>query len=719
MTDGTNGTGHTKPTPAPSPPPPPPNILLITCDQYRFPRFSYGAEGGFVDELKQILGFQGEVHADNSYAKYFPGLLRLRRNSVVLRNHSIAASACTPSRATIYTGQYGTKTGVTQTDGLFKNGDSSNFPWLEADGIPTLGTWMREAGYSTHYFGKWHVSNPPEHSLKRYGFDNWEESYPEPHGAQANNLGVYRDAGFTDSACAFIRRQGLASNYNRVYAQMAVEDPATTGPDTSRIPPWFAVASFTNPHDIATYPGVIAQALPADNAQPITIDPKTITPTTQSIFGPLTVPLAGDVTPPPVAGSIQIPLNPLGFPQDCAGPAPTQNEDLSTKPSCQYEMAYKVGLALAAKGGFNLVNTIVGAATAAIAGALPHGGTNLDLPNHPFREQEMQAAVTQSLKSCLPLQLSDDPDTNCLQFIQLYGWLHAVVDTHITAVLDALEESGQADNTIVIFLADHGEYAAAHGMMIEKWHTAYQEALHVPVVVQFPNPADDAQPATAGVVAPEPAQLDALTSHIDILPTVLGLAGVDAATRRTYSAKLAQSRPVPPLPGVDLSEVILNALSGDDVEIPIIEPDGCVREGVLFITDDEITAPLPPSRTAQEKHSYEEFAVYQEVVASVISGDGGKGPVENLTPGSVKQPNHVRCVRTHDFKLARYFDPSGKEPQEWEMYDLKADPNEVVNLVEVAVSPPTAAAGVSDPAAVQAAADKMAALLARLERRDL
>ncbi len=44
-TKGMNGTGISG---APTPTPPPrPNILLITCDQYRFPRFSYGAEGGF------------------------------------------------------------------------------------------------------------------------------------------------------------------------------------------------------------------------------------------------------------------------------------------------------------------------------------------------------------------------------------------------------------------------------------------------------------------------------------------------------------------------------------------------------------------------------------------------------------------------------------------------------------------------------------------------
>jgi arylsulfatase A-like enzyme len=156
-----------------------------------------------------------------------------------------------------------------------------------------------------------------------------------------------------------------------------------------------------------------------------------------------------------------------------------------------------MGLALSSKLGFNLAES---------------------LPGHDDK-RKLDIAVDVTLKACIPFQLSGDPgpDANATLFLQLYAWLHAVVDPHIEAVLTALEESGQAENTIVIFLADHGEYGAAHGMMIEKWHTAYQEALHVPVV--FVNNALNSDAAT-------PIQCDALTSHVDILPTVLGLARV-------------------------------------------------------------------------------------------------------------------------------------------------------------------------------------------------
>jgi arylsulfatase A-like enzyme len=651
------------------------NILLITCDQYRYPRFTYGAEGGFHEALKLILGFRGEAGTHNPYAKFFPGLMKLRQNAVVLANHTIAASACTPSRAVIYTGQYGTRTGVTQTDGLFKSGSAPNFPWLAADGVPTLGTWMKEAGYSTHYFGKWHVSDPPDHSLKDYGFDDWESSYPEPHGAQSNNLGVYRDVGFTDSACSFIRRRGLALDYDRVSANVQEHNPDYRGPTPDQPRPWFAVASFTNPHDIATYPAVIAQAIPPGEPPPtITIPPNgpTITLQNQSVFGPLNVPPLNTISTYPVMGTQQVNLNPLGFPQDCANPAPTQDETLDDKPSCQHDYAYKMGLALASKTGFN------------VAERVPQGHT-LD---------KVKLAVKLGLQTCIPFQLTEDPPEGCLQFLQLYAWLHSVVDPHIDAVLTALEQSGQAQNTIVVFLTDHGEYGTAHGMMLEKWHTAYQEALHVPVVVSIPG-----QPGLK--------QIEELTSHVDILPTVLGLAGIDNEMRRAIAGRLAETRPVPPLPGMDLAPLITGT------ETQVREHDGSHRKGVLFITDDEITAPLPFRRDAHNVHSQKQFEVYNAMVESVRTGSDGKGPVA-LAPSSVCQPNHVRCVRTKSHKLARYFDPSGQEADQWEMYDLGADPNEAANLVKFDANPPTA----KDPA-MQKTVDEMNDLLKSLELRYL
>ncbi len=658
----------------------PPNILLITCDQYRYPRFSYGPDAGLNEDLKRILGFHDNVDNANAFAKFFPGLMRLRPNSVVLRNHTIAASACTPSRATIYTGQYGTRTGVTQTDGLFKNGDTPNYPWLAEGGIPTLGTWMREAGYSTHYFGKWHVSDPPGHSLDRFGFDNWEESWPEPHGSQINNLGLFRDVGFSDAVCTFLRRQGLALNYNRAVATASANDPAAPPPDANAARPWFAVASFVNPHDIATYPGVLGQALPAEHAALVAVaDDGKFTPRSQGPLGPLQVPAAHTKSNAPTAGTMQLPLNPMGFPQDCAALPPTAHEKLNTKPSCQLDYAYKMGLALASKVGFNAIQ----------------------------KGQSKETGLKLATDGTIPFAYAFDPDRASLDFIQLYGYLHAVVDTHIDRVLQTLEDTGQANNTIVIFLTDHGEYAAAHGMMMEKWHTAYQEILHVPVVVKFPPNNDEVAMKRS---------VDALTSHIDILPTILGLAGVHADARETIAAKLRNTRPVPPLPGSDLSDLLAGTTD------QVLGPDNKPRQGVLFITDDEITAPLPPVANTHSQISMREFAFFNQVVDAVREGSGGKPAVPALTPGAVCQPNHIRCVRTPNYKLARYFDPSGKAAQEWEMYDLARDPNEVHNLVQVAVTPPVPATILpswTDTGTVQTAVTDLTKLLAELEARDL
>lgn len=668
---------------------PPPNILLITCDQYQFPRFAYGPDGGMVQDLKDILGFVETLSPDNPFLKFFPGLLKLRKNAVVLTNHTIAASACTPSRGTIYTGQYGTRTGVTQTDGLFKDENDVYFPWLKAGTIPTLGHWLRQAGYSTHYFGKWHVSNPPDHSLDEYGFDDWELSYPEPHGASGNNLGMYRDFGFADSACNFLMRKGLAVDYDRRSSEFAKTNPNATQSNPPYSQPWFAVASFTNPHDIATYPAVVSQALPADSQQQAIAN----------LFNSLDVPAAGSLSPPPTLGTYRINLNPLDFPQNCANNTPTWDEALDTKPSCQWEYAYKMGIALSAKLGYSFAQAP-------------------QLSDAAYTK----LAVEITRKSVLPFPLSpaQSPEAATLAFIQFYTYLHTVLDPHIDRVLTALEDSGQADNTIVVFLTDHGEYAGAHGMLMEKWHGIYQEALHVPVVVSWPDallpPALQGTQDDTGLG--QVRQLDGLTSHIDILPTILGLAGIDRSYRNAIQNILWQQfTQMADLPGIDLSPYLRG-------EIPqVLDNDGNPRQGVLFITNDQITEPVatPPGQPVDPHtlQSLQQFAVFNATVENVINTVPA---CATLTPGPVKQPNNIHCVRSQRYKLARYFDPNNANLLEWEMYDLDNDPNETINLVQVAGPAPVPISNLpewADPSTLPTTIADLQKLLDSLEQRCL
>ena len=91
------------------------------------------------------------------------------------------------------------------------------------------------------------------------------------------------------------------------------------------------------------------------------------------------------------------------------------------------------------------------------------------------------------------------------------------VDRHVGVVLDALEASGQADSTIVIFTADHGEMAGAHGLR-QKANLVYDENFHVPLIISHP----DHQGSGSGVTS-------AMASAVDLAPTLLEFAGASPA----------------------------------------------------------------------------------------------------------------------------------------------------------------------------------------------
>lgn len=120
------------------------------------------------------------------------------------------------------------------------------------------------------------------------------------------------------------------------------------------------------------------------------------------------------------------------------------------------------------------------------------------------------------------------------QYAHYYG-LVAWLDTQWNRLMKALEESGQADNTIVVFTSDHGEMLNSQGYRGKRW--PHRESTQVPFLIRWP-----------GVIEANTI-LETPFGTPDIFPTLCGLAGIDIPMR---------------LDGTDLSSRIL----GNDSNAP-------------------------------------------------------------------------------------------------------------------------------------------------------
>ncbi len=87
------------------------------------------------------------------------------------------------------------------------------------------------------------------------------------------------------------------------------------------------------------------------------------------------------------------------------------------------------------------------------------------------------------------------------------------IDFEVGRMLQALDETGQADDTIVIYMSDHGEMLGDHGIYL-KGPYFYECAMRVPLMIRWPGQAK------AGL------RSDALVEMTDITPTLLDAAGI-------------------------------------------------------------------------------------------------------------------------------------------------------------------------------------------------
>jgi arylsulfatase A-like enzyme len=118
---------------------------------------------------------------------------------------------------------------------------------------------------------------------------------------------------------------------------------------------------------------------------------------------------------------------------------------------------------------------------------------------------------TRVLQRLLGIEDASEADRRAL--VATYHAMVRFVDDGVGRVLDALERTGLADDTIVVFCSDHGDFAGEHGLT-RKGGAFYDALVRVPLIVAWPGVVP------AGAVERSPVNL------VDLVPTLLRLQGL-------------------------------------------------------------------------------------------------------------------------------------------------------------------------------------------------
>ncbi|MDF1566562.1 MAG: sulfatase-like hydrolase/transferase [Spirochaetaceae bacterium] len=352
-----------------------PNILMIMTDQQRWDSLS-------------VTGAQGYET---------PNLDRLAAEGVLFDTCYCDNPICTPSRASLFTGKALPGHGVYRLHDLLPE-DQTPFPYL-----------LREAGYSTALFGKWHLSGRIEEETRRHprdGFDiyEWCMEAAVSLDSPLNGYGRW----LKNKAPDFYARLQTKGrdigvmpqeySFTRWAAERTMSFLDSQGRNES---PWFCLMSVFDPHN------------PYDDAPP-------------------------------------------GFRERVGSPA----------------------VPIADPG---LLDTNI----PGIRAELEHSylGASANLTDQDV--EDMRRGYAASL---------------------------VLLDDEVGRVLSVLEESGQADQTLVIFTSDHGDMLGDHGLYV-KGAFFYEPSVRVPLILRWPGFLDPGK------------RIDAPVQLRDLAMTVMNAAG--------------------------------------------------------------------------------------------------------------------------------------------------------------------------------------------------
>ena len=363
-----------------------PNILFIMTDDHA--AHAIGAYGSRINRT--------------------PHLDRLAQEGMILQNVFATNSICTPSRATILTGQYSHLNGVP----VFNRFDSSR---------TTVAHLLRQGGYHTGMIGKWHLGSDPA------GFDHWEilpgqGAYHDPvlytATGERTYAGQYVTDVVTDLAIAFMEKRPRARPF---FLNLHHKAPHRSWEPNARYRQEFADRWIPEPDTLWDTYATRADALRANQQR-----------------------VANDLT----------------------------RRDLKLQPPADLE----------GKARTAWLNVKPDSVTAT------RGGQEVTLTGEALVRWKYQ------------------------RYMQDYLATVQSVDDNVGRVLDYLEKSGLAQNTIVVYTSDQGFFLGDHGMYDKRF--MYEESLRMPFLVRWP----------AAIAAG--SRSDAIAINADFAPTFLDAAGL-------------------------------------------------------------------------------------------------------------------------------------------------------------------------------------------------
>lgn len=216
-----------------------------------------------------------------------------------------------------------------------------------------------------------------------------------------------------------------------------------------------------------------------------------------------------------------------------------------------------------------------------------------------------------------PFQQIDEPE----QIERTTQYYNAVMrfDTGVGLLLDALADAGYAENTLILFVGDHGP------PFFRGKTSCYEGGVRVPLIAYWPGVFESGD------------RSEALVSTVDLLPTILDAVGA----------------PIP------------DGLHGRSLRTTL-QPDAC-RQYLATEFHYHGARPFFPRRTLRDRRF--------KLIHNLRAGE--------VTPNqSVDGDAALRMARSDKYagtRIGAAFERAA-DPPEWELYDLQADPWEFENL---------------------------------------